>query len=102
MDREALISLHISKTAGTTLNRIIEWQYSPFAVLLIAILKNGTGSDHHWLDMAKKHLSRSFSVVGICERLEESLMLMAETFGGKRRFMRIKESRGVALCGNQS
>src|SRR5207245_9220276 len=32
MDREALIFLHIPKTAGTTLNRIIEWQYGPFAI----------------------------------------------------------------------
>src|SRR5919108_6323105 len=32
VDREALIFLHIPKTAGTTLNRIIEWQYSPFAI----------------------------------------------------------------------
>jgi hypothetical protein len=32
MDREALIFLHIPKTAGTTLNRIIETQYSPFAI----------------------------------------------------------------------
>jgi len=32
MDREALIFLHIPKTAGTTLNRIIEWQYSPFEI----------------------------------------------------------------------
>ncbi len=32
MDREALIFLHIPKTAGTTLNRIIEWQYSPLAI----------------------------------------------------------------------
>ncbi len=32
MDREALIFLHIPKTAGTTLNRIIERQYSPFAI----------------------------------------------------------------------
>src|SRR5438876_9418941 len=32
MEREALIFLHIPKTAGTTLNRIIEWQYSPFAI----------------------------------------------------------------------
>jgi hypothetical protein len=28
MDHEALIFLHIPKTAGTTLNRIIEWQYA--------------------------------------------------------------------------
>jgi len=35
MDREALIFLHIPKTAGTTLNRIIEWQYSPFAIFTI-------------------------------------------------------------------
>src|SRR5438093_1903064 len=32
MDRKALIFLHIPKTAGTTLNRIIEWQYSPFEI----------------------------------------------------------------------
>jgi hypothetical protein len=28
----ALIFLHVPKTAGTTLNRIIEWQYSPLAI----------------------------------------------------------------------
>jgi Sulfotransferase family len=28
-NREALIFLHIPKTAGTTLNRIIDWQYAP-------------------------------------------------------------------------
>src|SRR5947208_10260939 len=32
MDREALIFLHIPKTAGTTLNRILERQYSPLAI----------------------------------------------------------------------
>jgi hypothetical protein len=32
MDREALIFLHIPKTAGTTLNRIIEWQYNPLSI----------------------------------------------------------------------
>ena len=35
MDREALIFLHIPKTAGTTLNRIIEWQYSPLSIFTI-------------------------------------------------------------------
>jgi hypothetical protein len=30
--REALIFRHVPKTAGTTLNRIIEWQCSPFAI----------------------------------------------------------------------
>ena len=35
MDRETLIFLHIPKTAGTTLNRIIEWQYSPFEIFTI-------------------------------------------------------------------
>jgi len=33
--RKALIFLHIPKTAGTTLNRIIESQYSPFAIYTI-------------------------------------------------------------------
>lgn len=32
MDRKAVIFLHIPKTAGTTLNRIIEGQYSPFEI----------------------------------------------------------------------
>jgi len=32
MDRQALILLHIPKTARTTLNRIIEWQYSPLSM----------------------------------------------------------------------
>ena len=32
LDGEALIFLHIPKTAGTTLNRIIEWQYSPLSI----------------------------------------------------------------------
>src|SRR4029453_12189194 len=32
MDQRALIFLHIPKTAGTTLNRIIEWQYDPFSI----------------------------------------------------------------------
>ena len=35
MDREALIFLHIPKTAGTTLNRIIEWQYNPVSIFTI-------------------------------------------------------------------
>jgi hypothetical protein len=32
MDGKALIFLHIPKTAGTTLNRIIEWQYNPLSI----------------------------------------------------------------------
>ena len=31
----ALIFLHIPKTAGTTLNRIIEWQYNPLSIFTI-------------------------------------------------------------------
>jgi len=30
--------------------------------------------------MAKEHLAKSFSVVGICEKFEESLVLLAATF----------------------
>jgi hypothetical protein len=179
MDRKALIFLHIPKTAGTTLNRIIEWQYSPFEIFtmdpyriratperfkrfpegrrrrlrmvrghmfygiheflpqgatyitmlrdpvpralsayyfilrrplnpfhrkvtrerlgiedclrlfpqrqnlqsrLIAGVKDTTIADERLLDMAKEHLAKSFSVVGICEKFEESLMLIAATF----------------------
>jgi hypothetical protein len=32
LKQKALIFLHIPKTAGTTLNRIIEWQYSPLSI----------------------------------------------------------------------
>lgn len=182
MDREALIFLHIPKTAGTTLNRIIEWQYSPFAIFtvdpyriratakrlkrlseerrrrlrvvrghllygiheflphgatyitmlrepvarvlsayyfvlrrplnplhrklkreklsiedclrlfperqnlqcrFIAGVEDGAGDDERLLDIAKENLTKSFSVVGISERFEESLMLMAKTFDWK-------------------
>jgi Sulfotransferase family len=179
MEREALIFLHIPKTAGTTLNRIIEWQYSPFAIFtidpyrirptperlkrlpeerrrrlrvvrghlfygiheflpqgatyitmlrdpvarvlsayyfvlrrplnplhwklkrerlgiedclrrfperqnlqcrLIAGVKDTAIADERLLDIAKENLMESFSVVGISERFEESVMLMATTF----------------------
>jgi galactose-3-O-sulfotransferase len=180
MDREALIFLHIPKTAGTTLNRIIEWQYNPLSIFtmdphriratverfkalpeerrrrlqvvrghllygiheflpqgatyitmlrepvarflssyyfilrrplhplhrklkrkrlgvedylrliphrhnfqcrLIAGVEDIAPGDERLLDIAKENLTRSFSVVGICERFEESLMLIAKTFG---------------------
>jgi hypothetical protein len=35
VQREALIFLHIPKTAGTTLNRIIEWQYNPVEIFTV-------------------------------------------------------------------
>jgi len=180
LDREALIFLHIPKTAGTTLNRIIERQYSPFAIFtmdphrirataerfkqlpearrrrlqvvrghlfygiheflpqgatyitmlrepvarllssyyfvlrrplnplhrkfkrerlgvedcirlfpdrnntqcrFIAGVKDTAIADERLLDMAKENLTKSFSVVGICERFEESLILISKTFG---------------------
>src|SRR5262249_6476953 len=34
-DSKALIFLHIPKTAGTTLNRIIEWQYNPLSIFTV-------------------------------------------------------------------
>jgi hypothetical protein len=180
MDRQALIFLHIPKTAGTTLNRIIERQYSPLEIFtmdpyriratperlkrlsegrrrrlrivrghmfygiheclpqgatyftmlrdpvaralstyyfilrrplnplhrkvkkerltiedcirlfpqrhnlqcrMIAGVKDAGSTDEgRLLDMAKEHLTKSFSVVGICETFEESLMVMAATF----------------------
>lgn len=175
----ALIFLHIPKTAGTTLNRIIDWQYSPLAIFtidphriratadrlkrlpekrrrrlrvvrghlsygiheclpqgatyitmlrepvarvlsayyfvlrrplnplhrklkkerlgiedclrlfpdrqnsqcrFIAGVDDPAADDERLLDIAKENLTRSFSVVGISERFEESLMLMASTF----------------------
>jgi len=180
MDRQTLIFLHIPKTAGTTLNRIIEWQYSPFDVFtmdpyriratperlarlpearrrrlrmvrghmlygiheclpqggtyftmlrdpvarvlsayhfvlrrplnplhrkvkkerlgieeyvrlfperhnlqcrLIAGVKSTQINDQRLIDRAKENLANSFSVVGISEQFEESLILMATTFG---------------------
>ena len=179
MDREALIFLHIPKTAGTTLNRIIEWQYNPVSIFtldarahatverfktlseerrrrlrvvrghmlygiheflpqggtymtvlrepvarvlssyyfilrrplhplhrklkkerlgveeylrliphrnnlqcqLIAGVQNGASCDDRILEIAKENLTKSFSVIGLCERFEESLVLMAKTFG---------------------
>ncbi|MGI8890895.1 MAG: sulfotransferase family 2 domain-containing protein [Chthoniobacterales bacterium] len=179
MDRQALIFLHIPKTAGTTLNRIIEWQYNPLTIFtmdpyrirataerlktlsesrrrklqmvrghlyygvheflpqgatyitmlrdpvkrffssyyfiqrrplhplhrkvtserigvadfirltplrqnlqcsMIAGIKNDGKSDDRMLATAKENLAKSFSVVGLSERFEESLMLIAKTF----------------------
>ena len=179
VDGQALIFLHIPKTAGTTLNRIIEWQYSGLSIYtmdpyrirataerfkrlpeqrrcrlrvvrghmfygiheflpqgatyitmlrdpvtrflssyyfilrrplhpmhrklknerlgveefirltphrqnlqcrFIAGFENGEICDEQVLDIAKENLTRSFSVIGLCERFEESLMLMAITF----------------------
>jgi hypothetical protein len=34
-DRSALIFVHLPKTAGTTLNRLIEWEYSPFEMFTV-------------------------------------------------------------------
>jgi hypothetical protein len=182
MDRETLIFLHIPKTAGTTLNRIIEWQYHPLQIFtidphriratperlkqlsekrrrrlrvvrghmfygihellpqgktyitmlrdpvaravsayhfilrrplnplhkkvkregltledclrlfperhnlqcrLIAGIMDTAISDERLLDKAKQNLAKSFSVVGICERFEESLALISHRFGWK-------------------
>lgn len=179
MDRRALVFLHIPKTAGTTLNRIIEWQYNPLLIFtmdpyrirataerlaafpesrrrklqvvrghlyygvheflpqgatyitmlrepvarflssyyfiqrrplhpmhrkvttervgvedfirltphrqnlqckLIAGVKGNESCTPEMLERAKEHLTRSFSVVGICERFEESLVVLAKTF----------------------
>ncbi|MGH8095344.1 MAG: sulfotransferase family 2 domain-containing protein [Chthoniobacterales bacterium] len=179
MEQQALIFLHIPKTAGTTLNRIIEWQYNPLSIFtmdpyriratperlgklsderrrglrmvrghfyyglhellpqgatymtmlrepvarffssyyflqrrplhpmhrkvtserigvedfirltphrqnlqcsLIAGIKSTGKCEESTLELAKQHLAESFSVVGICERFEESLILMAQTY----------------------
>jgi hypothetical protein len=179
MNQQALIFLHIPKTAGTTLNRIIEWQYSPLSIFTIdphgiratperfktlserrrrqlqvvrghmvygiheflpqgatyitmlrdpvarllsaysfilrrplnpmhRKLKRGqlgveafirltpnrqnlqcrilagvkdVTCDQRVLDIAKENITKSFSVVGLCERFPESLILIAEAFG---------------------
>jgi hypothetical protein len=39
--------------------------------------------DQRLLDIAKENIAKSFSVVGLCERFEESLILIAEAFGWK-------------------
>src|SRR5207248_9964927 len=47
---------------------------------LIAGVKDAASiGDERLLEMAKEHLNKSFSVVGIAERFEESLLLMATT-----------------------
>lgn len=192
MSRPTLIFLHIPKTAGTTLNRIIERQYSPFSIYTInpyrikaslerlkqlpekrrrrlrvvrghlpygihkslpqevayvTLLRepaarvlsayhfvlrrplhplhrrltrerlevddclrlfpqfrnlqcraiSGLGDaapcDERLLDVAKANLTKSFGVVGFCERFEESLILISSTFGWKLSFY---ENRRVA------
>ena len=183
--REALIFLHIPKTAGTTLNRIIERQYSPFEIFtinpyrikasveklkrlpekrrrrlrvvrghlsygiheflpqkatyitilrdpvarvlsayhfvlrrplhplhrrlkrerlrvedclrlfshfqnlqcrLIAGVEDTRPSDERLLEIAKDNLTKAFGAIGICERFEESLILISETFGWELSF----------------
>jgi hypothetical protein len=192
MDREALIFLHIPKTAGTTLNRIIDWQYNPLSIFTVDphriratvarfktfpeqrrrrfrvvrghlvfgiheflpqsatyitmlrepvsrllssyhfILRrplhplhrklktgrlsvedlirltpqrqnlqcrfiSGIGAggicDERALEIAKENLARSFRVVGLCERFQESLLLMMVSFGWEVPFY---ENRKVA------
>ena len=182
MDGKAVIFLHIPKTAGTTLNRIIEWQYNPLAIFtmdpyriratperlqklsqrrrrrlrmvrghmyygvheflpqgatyftmlrepvarffssyyfiqrrplhpmhrkvtterigvedfirltprrqnlqcsLISGIKNDGENDERRLEVAKENLAKSFSVVGLAERFEESLVLMAKAYDWK-------------------
>jgi hypothetical protein len=197
VDSQALIFLHIPKTAGTTLNRIIEWQYSAFSIYtidphriratakrltqlserrrrglrvvrghlfygiheclpqgatyitmlrdpvsrllssyhfilrrplhpmhrrlknehlgvedfirltphrqnlqcrFIAGIENGEVCDERILDIAKENLTRSFSVIGLCERFEESLALMANRFGWEIPFYRnlkVSKNRGT-------
>jgi hypothetical protein len=43
-------------------------------------------SDEQLLPVAKENLTESFSVVGICERFEESLILISKTFGWEVQF----------------
>jgi len=50
---------------------------------LIAGIRSDGKCDDRILDKAKENLAKSFSVVGISERFEESLMLMAKTFDWK-------------------
>jgi hypothetical protein len=47
----------------------------------IAGVEDPATSDERLLEIAKENLTKSFSVVGICERFEESLALISNTFG---------------------
>jgi hypothetical protein len=47
----------------------------------IAGVEDTAIGDERLLDIANENLTKSFSVLGICERFEESLMLIAKTFG---------------------
>ncbi len=53
----------------------------------IAGVEDTAIGDERLLDIAKQNLTKSFSVVGICETFEESLMLIAKTFGWRLLFL---------------
>ena len=60
---------------------------------LIAGGKDTAIADERLLDTAKENLTKSFSVVGISEQFEESLMLIATTFNWQIPFYRIARSQ---------
>ena len=57
----------------------------------IAGVEDTAIADERLLDIAKENLTKSFSVVGICERFEESLILISKTFGWKVPFYENKK-----------
>jgi hypothetical protein len=49
--------------------------------LIAGVKDTAIADERRLLDMAKENLTKSFSVVGLCERFEESLILISKTFG---------------------
>ena len=57
----------------------------------IAGVKDTAIDDERLLEIAKENLAKSFSVVGISERFEESLILISKTFGWDLRYYENKK-----------
>ncbi len=63
--REAVIFLHLPKTAGTTLNRLIEWEY-PFRRCTPSIRCSSTGRPKHLRNLPKHAWQRPACSRGTC------------------------------------
>ncbi len=76
MDGRAVIFLHIPKTAGTTLNRIIEWQYNPLAIFTM---------DPYRIRATPERLQKLLGsdAVGVCEWCAGTCITASTNFSPK-------------------